>query len=254
VLAASRTTVIAASAEIDQARIGAAADAGLALAMAGLVNPGPAGPPPPDGRIRRVRFGDATITFAVEDEQGKIPLNAIDEEQARRMFALLGVATDRLDLVVDSFLDWTDDDDDPRPDGAEADYYAPRHVRPRNGMLLSIAEAGMIRGFDARLVEAIGKVATVHFGQGSFRPEHASLLAIQVLHGETGGAIDLINRRRELAGQSTALRTDGADALVNRPLTVVVTVQLDSGARRTRRSLVMLTGRPSQPYVVRERD
>ena len=72
-------------------------------------------------------------------------------------------------------------------------------------MLLSVAETALIRGVGKPLADRLEAIATVHFGNGSFEPAHASLTAIKVMEGEEKGAIDLIERQKELAGQRTAI-------------------------------------------------
>lgn len=250
VIEGSRGTIVAASAEADRARVRAAAEAGLAIALRDLVNGGAV---PIDGRVRRLRFGDATLAIAIQDERGKIPLNALERRQAQRMFAELGLTGQRLDVATDSFLDWIDEDEDTRPNGAERAYYAPMRIRPRDGALRSVAEVALVRGVDKALADRLESVATVHYGVGSFEPAHASLMAIRVIEGEEGGAIDLLNRQRELSGQRSALEIERQGALMRRPLTIDVEARLGQTARARVRQIVILTGSAANPYVLKER-
>lgn len=253
VIEAGRGTMVSAGADIGRARAQAAAEAGLAMALRDLLNAGPAGAPPIDGRVRHVRFDGADLAIAIEDERGKVPVNALEEDQARRLFEALGLSGERLDIATDSFMDWGDDDDEPRPHGAEAPYYAPHGIRPRNGTLRSIGEMAQIRGLDAELARRLESIATVHFGRGSFEPDHATPAAIRVIEGETRGAVDIINRERETAGQRTALALGTNDSLAGRPLTIRVGARTPDGARAQIRQIAILTGRAATPYVLRER-
>lgn len=245
--------ITAAGAEFGRAKATAAADAGLAIALQSLLSRGPSGAIPLDGRVRHVRFDGNNLAISIEDEQGKVPLNAIDEGQARRLIAAMGVTGDRLDILTDSFLDWLDEDDSPRRNGAEREYYAPLGIRARDGMLRSIAETALIRGFDTALANRLETIATVHFGRGSFKPQHASPIAINVIMGEDGGAVDLLNRQRALAGQETALTTQNGSTLVGRPLTIRVEATRADGSAARFRQIVILTGREDAPYALRER-
>lgn len=245
----ARGAIVTGGAEIDRARAAAAADAGTTLALDGLLDRDAVARWPIDGSIVRRRFGNADLAIRVEDERGKIAINTLDEDEARKMFEALGIEGERLDIVTDSLLDWLDDDDDERPHGAESAYYAPLGIRPANGGLSSIGEAVLIRGFDSRLVAQLERIATTDYGQGSFEPRHASPLAIQVMEGDDG-AVDAIDREREAAGERTAIDlTD--QSLAGRPLTIAVDVRLDDGARAERREIVELTGSAAAPYVVR---
>lgn len=253
VIEASRGTIVAASAEVDRARAHAAAEAGLAIALRNLMNGGPGGAPPIDGRVQHLRFENADLAIAIQDERGKIPLNALDSSLSRRLFEELGLSGDRLDIATDSFLDWIDDDDDPRPNGAENGYYKDMGIRPRNGNLLSVAEMALIRGVGKPLADKLEAIATVHFGSGSFEPKHASLAAIKVIEGENNGAIDLIERQRELAGQQTALAIESSKDLIGHPLTIEINASIGQNAHSYIRQIVILTGRASAPYVFKER-
>ncbi len=249
IVEASRGTTVAATAEIDRARAQAASEAGLAIALGQLL----AGEAALDGRTRRFRYHEADIAVTVQDERGKVPLNALEEAEARRLFEVMGLTGERLDIATDSFLDWIDDDDDVRPQGAEVDHYAADGIRPRNGPLRSVAETALIRGIGSDLAERMAGFASVHFGNGSFEPSRASISAIRVMEGDEGGAIDIINRQREIAGDRTALTIETLSALKGRPLTVMVDARLESGARAGLRQIVILTDRAVQPYVLLER-
>ncbi len=56
--------------------------------------------------------------------------------------------------VADAILDWLDPDDEPRTDGAEADYYQGLNppYRPRNGRIASIGELLLVRGVTPRVL------------------------------------------------------------------------------------------------------
>lgn len=241
----------AGGAEISRAHAIAAADAGTAMALQALLSHDAATRWPIDGRTVRRRFDQADLAIRVEDERGKIALNTLEDEDARRLFENLGVEGDRLDVVTDSFLDWTDDDDDARDHGAETAYYLPLGIRPSNTALTSIGETIHIRGFDAALVARLQRVATISYGSGGgFDPRHASPLAVRVMAGETKGAIDEIGQEREAAGQTVALSIDD-ESLIGRPLTIVTEARLADGARAVRRIVVELTGSSRTPYFIR---
>ena len=250
----ARSISTAGGAEVSRARAIAAADAGIAMALQGLLAHDTASRWPIDGRTVRRSFNQADLAIRVEDERGKIALNTLENEDARRLFENLGLDGDRLDVVTDSFLDWIDDDDDARDHGAESAYYAPLGIRPSNGQLTSIGEMIHIRGFDAALVAQLQRVATISYGSGGgFDPHHATPLAIRVMEGETKGAIDEINQEREAAGQTVALSIDD-ESLVGRPLTIVADARLADRAHAVRRVVVQLTGSSSAPYFISSSD
>lgn len=248
---AMRAAVISGEAEVDAARAAAAADAGIAIAIGHLITPDDRSRWVMDGRLRQVGFETARLSIRIDDERGKVPINLIEEDQVTRMLEAVGLQSPALQVARDSLLDWIDDDDEPRTDGAEADFYRPRGYEPRNSYLFSIGELARIRGFTPQLVARLAPFVTVHFSGGAFEPRYAQPQALGVMLGTGGQGPDAIARTRELAGQTTALGFISAGRLVGRPLSVHVIAELPSGARAERTLIVELTGAASRPYVIR---
>ena len=67
------------------------ADAGVAFGLAGLLDPVVANRWPADGRTRRIRYGGGTIEIHVQDEAGKLDLNAAPIELINGLVHALGI-------------------------------------------------------------------------------------------------------------------------------------------------------------------
>jgi general secretion pathway protein K len=251
-LASHRGVIASVRGQLENAQLKAAADAGLASAIYGLSLPDFSQRWSIDGRARTVRFADTMLTIVVEDEHGKIPINRLNEDEERNLFIAAGVQGPRLDQLVDCFEDWTDDDDDPRPNGAEAPAYVSLGIKPRNSALESVGELAMIKGMDIDLYNKIAPSLTVFFGEsGSFSVETAQPLALAVMSGSKIDAADVIEREREIAGERPVLDTQSAPRnLAGRPLTVRVTARDSEGGTFQRSTIIELTGVKS-PYWVR---
>ncbi len=239
-------------AEAERARLAAAADAGLALAVTRLGDRNRALRWSIDGRPRYASFSGSDLQIIVEDERGKVPLNQLADEQARALFEELG-ATDRaLDIQTDSLLDWRDDDDDTRSNGAEVDFYRPLRITPRNGELRSVEELMAVRGMTPAVLAGLRGKASAGRNQGvGFDERFAAPLALSVMSGGGPGSPAVIARERELAGQRVAIDLAEEESLVGHPLTIRVTARRSGGGRLERAWLIELTGRQEQPYVVR---
>ena len=95
-----------------------------------------------NGRIRdeNARFNPNGIL----DAYGNLDLKK--KEQMERLLSLLGHPADWMDAL----LDWLDGDDQPRPRGAEREFYLSRKkpYRPKNGPLDSLDELLLIKGME----------------------------------------------------------------------------------------------------------
>jgi len=251
VLALTQRVQVSAGADIEAARVRAAADAGIALGIRSLLATDASGASVIDGRTRRTVFDGAALEIRVIDERGKVPLNLLDEQQLDALLAFAGLSGDPLAIARDSFLDWIDDDDEPRPNGAEYPYYQPQAIRPRNSGFLTLGELGRVRGFSPQVVARIAAIATTDFGNGPFSTRFALPQAIRIMYPAGDAAVAEIVRSREAQGQTTAFEGIDRATLIGRPVTVAVRARAVSGATTERRCVIELTGARLRPYVIR---
>ena len=250
-VAGNRIAVGDAGAEIGRARVRAAADAGLAMALDGLLVSDRAMRWSIDGRVHEADFNGTHIRIMIEDERGKVPLNLLDDDTAKALAEAAGRSGNAAQIAADSLLDWTDDDDEARLDGAESEFYAPRGTHPRNGPPRSIDELTLIRGWDRAMIEQVRPFVTIWFGRASFDARFAQPKAIGIMLGGGEGNPLAIQRQREADGQRTAIELGDDIVLTGRPLTVAVEASDATGARAVHRTVIELTGARAQPYVVR---
>jgi len=238
-------------AETSAARLGAAADAGVEIALANLTRPGLAARWAIDGRTYSASFRAVPIAIRIEDEAGKIMLNRIDGENIGWLMSALGLPPAQVEALRDSFDDWLDQDDEPRQFGAEGETYRPRGYAARNGPPQSVEELGDIAGFTPALVERVARIATVDVNGKAFDKRYADPLAIAVMNDGDRNGVDVIERRREIAGQRPALAINDPEDWRGRVVTIIATARGPGGAQAQRRVVAEITGNPRQPYVLR---
>lgn len=68
-------------------------------------------------------LGEGRVSYVVEDESAKINLNIVSREVLGELMRLSGVEKTDRDIVVDSILDWRDENHEFHLNGAEDDYY-----------------------------------------------------------------------------------------------------------------------------------
>jgi general secretion pathway protein K len=106
-----------------------------------------------DGAWREHSLGAGALRVRLIDEGGKININRINEQTLRRILTNLGLDGARRDALVDAIMDWRDEDELHRVNGAENDYYAsltPAYTA-RNGPLDSVDDLLWIKGVTREL-------------------------------------------------------------------------------------------------------
>lgn len=116
--------------------------------------------------------GDGTVAVAIQDEGGKINVNALvtpngtkpsvplQIEQLKRLFRLKGLDP----APVGAIVDWLDRDENEEPSGAESAYYErlDRPYRGRNGRMDTLAELHLVKGITDEVYRAISPYLTVY--------------------------------------------------------------------------------------------
>ena len=118
--------------------------------------------------------GVGTVTIGIEEESGKLDLNAATSQTgtpnaftkaaAERLLTRLGLSHD----LYDALADWTDTDETPRPGGAESSYY--RTLKPpypaHNDRLTTFEELARVKGFTPEVLTKLKSCTTVYGSAG----------------------------------------------------------------------------------------
>lgn len=139
--------------------------------------------------VRVVPVGDGVLTIRIEDEQAKLnpnlmisPNGEVNAEAYAAYERFVKALKFRRNLV-DAAVDWIDKDDTPRAEGAESyDYYKgliPPYVS-KNSPLSSVDELKLVKGYDAKTFDSIGKNITV-YTDGRININNASKEALMSL-------------------------------------------------------------------------
>lgn len=202
---AMRTEALAARNGLDGARAYYQARTGIHRAIAQL------SALPIDNVLSQPLVGeeeDASYEARVESEGGKIDINLVPEERLKEILRKGGLSAEDAESVGDSILDWRDEDDMPRANGAESAYYSslPDPVKIRNGKLWSIDELLAVKGVTPELYRGfLSKVFTVHGLSLSVDVNAAPVEVLRVLPGITPQAAEaLVSLRRDSRFRSPA--------------------------------------------------
>lgn len=101
-----------------------------------------------DGQWHREELWGAPVWVRITDESGKIPINLVTQGLLRQILSNLGLDMEQSDEITASILDWRDEDDEERVNGAETDYYLdrPRPYAAKNAKLDSLEELMLVKG------------------------------------------------------------------------------------------------------------
>ena len=245
----ARMAIARTGGELGKARAVAAADAGVALALHRIVDGDATTSVISDGRPWTEQFDGARLTIRLVYERGKVPINVIDEATVTRLLESQGLQGSALLTAQDSLLDWLDDDDEPRPYGAEARDYAPSGIAPRNGALQSVGELARIRGIGPVLAARMAPLVTVSPGATSFEAAHADPRALGIMLG-SGGEVSALIRAREQAGARTALELGEANSLGSGPITIRIDAETGGAAAHREAEVEILPG-PGRRWRIR---
>lgn len=119
------------------------------------------------GRTYRIRI-------SVQDTNGLLSLTNLYVPGLKNLLEFFGVENERKEIIIDSLLDWIDEDDLERLYGAEESYYrrAGKPYGPRNYPLQYKEELLFIRGMDEVLYQKISPFLTILPNTG-FNPNTA---------------------------------------------------------------------------------
>lgn len=122
-----------------------------------------------NAHIPEVSFGAGQFAVRIENESGKIDINTANDALLRMM--LKGFEMDEMEknIIVDSILDWRDEDSFHRLHGAENDYYQslPEPYDCKDGPFDTVEELLLVRGVTPEIFYGgLKEMVTVFQGGG----------------------------------------------------------------------------------------
>lgn len=205
---------------VDATRARYAAEAGLGRAVYELRRIDPQTRWVADGRAYEWRFNDTELRISVQDESGKVDINAADENTWLSLLLAVRVPDEDARKLVDAIFDWRDPDDLVRAQGAEKNEYqaAERSYAPTNRGFSTVGELQQVLGMDYALFRKLEPLVTVY--ARSPRPNFAFAPApvLQMVPGMTPErAQEWIQQRNQLnamqLSQTPLLLPDGTPVL-----------------------------------------
>lgn len=124
----------------------------------------------PWARPLRIEDEKGTLQVTIEEESGKLNLNYLASPRGNLDPTVQGIVErllKGLKLPVDlcdPLADWLDEDEEPRPAGAESAYYGTLQpsYRAKGGKLDTVGELGLVKGYEGRTLERLRPFVTVY--------------------------------------------------------------------------------------------
>ncbi len=185
--------------------------------------------------IKNYAIGDGLLSAQIQDERGKLNLNDLVAsagdpiqsktriDRIRRLFELLQINPD----LVDALIDWLDQDDNPRPAGAESLHY--QSLRPAyraaNGPLQAINDLRLIKGFTPDVIDRLSRYVTVYPIDGgapvnintaeppviqALDPDITPTMAMEIVQGRPYKTKEELNRIGSFVDIGAKLRASGS--------------------------------------------
>jgi len=173
----------------------------------------------PDGRAYEANLFGTKLRISVQDESGRLSLNATDEASLAHAFTNVGIAPGRAEAIAAAIADWRDQDDERRLGGAErADYAAAGYADlPANAPFDNLDELHSVMGVTDDVFRRISPLLSVLSDDPSANLEAAPVEVLGALFGANSPQIAaILARRSQIAstplgqsGMTSLARSDG---------------------------------------------
>lgn len=259
----SRTEATLARNAADNARARALADAGAYRALLGMIERRTEQRWRADGTEYALEMGGDRARITVQDEFGKIDLNAAPDALVRLLLVGLEVGDEAADALVDAIADFRDTDDLRRLNGAEdRDYRAAGLDHgPKDAPFEAVDELRRVLGMTPALYRKVAPLVTVYSGRRGINPVTAPRELLLAIPGVDTQQIEALtaDRNAESAGPGAAilqaipklaeLRFASTSSYAT-VATIRSVARLANGGLFIREAVVRATARPGSPYLI----
>jgi general secretion pathway protein K len=248
--ATSRTEAQLARNFVDNAQARALAEAGIARAILGLLEPRPEDRWRADNFDYTFPLADGEVAIAIQDEAGKVDLNRAPDALLREMFLAVGIGGRETDGLVRAI-------NGRRPQGETRPAGAQDEITPASGFA-SVEELLGVPGMTPELYARIAPDLTVYSNRLAINPMTAPPEVLAAAPGISPSVVEAILSVRNGSGNFAALvaRLEAMGANRYGPLTTARTFTIRAEARTTagavfiREAVVALPRRAAPPFQI----
>jgi general secretion pathway protein K len=251
--ATMRTETLSTARQVQAAQARALAEAGVWLAVKGLLQPTTAQLWQTDGSLETVPYDDSVIYIQVQDEAGKIDLNTAQREILLGLLQSTNISGDQAESITSAILDWRDRDNLIRIKGAEDPDYQVANLDydAKDGPFNSIEELRRVLGMTEAIFKKIRPALTIHSHLPGINPLVAVREALLALPGIETMDVDafILNREDESSISMTGVDKRFLSSTQNK--TFLISSEGISGDSKVRLDIVILLKRNKKlPFTV----
>jgi len=282
-LAGSNTAQLQAYGGVDLVRRTALEDAAIARAVAGAMADQTAPTTPGgslnfmktprwqrDGTPQTISFEGHDITVAIEDESGKVDINAASKDTLTALLRTTDMSGADIEDLVNHIIDWRSDPKDSAKDNIiPVEYQGLGYAyHSRHAPFQSIDELRLVDGMSPEVYDQIAPGITVYSRQKAIDPNTAPLVALMTLPGlDREKAIDVIAGRArgipyspppgQASGASPASATPAngvaapaTSGVIGHALTITAAIALDDKRLAIRHEVVRIISTNAPVFLV----
>jgi general secretion pathway protein K len=122
-------------------------------------------------KIPLISYGDGVMDIEIQNESGKVNINAASRGLLEMMLSAFDLDDQDKEIIIDSILDWRDEDDSYRLNGAEDEYYGSlaHPYEAKNGFFDSVDELLLVRGMTPEIFYGgLKEMITIYPGESLF--------------------------------------------------------------------------------------
>jgi len=240
-----------------QARL--SAEAAINLAVLALRDPDDETRMLADGRLYETEIDGVILEVSATDERGKVDINATDELTLANLFTGHGMELQDAELLAAAVMDWRDEDELERVNGAEEEAYlaAGMEMGPANRPFMMTEELLQVIGMEYELYRSLEPGITVFSRVGEPDPAFAPVEALMALPDITyEEAMNFVQERNsQLPGESLGTELPNGVLVMEQGRGVTYSIQaratMPNGVWEQLQATIRLGGnRSGSPYRV----
>ena len=212
-----------------------------------------------DGRTYQTELDGVLVEVSATDERGRVDINATDELTLANLFIGHGMEFDAAELLAAAVLDWRDEDELERVNGAEEDAYlaAGLEMGPANRSFMMTEELLQVIGMEYELYRLLEPGITVFSRVAEPNPAFAPVEALMAMPDITyEEAVNFVQERNsQLPGDSVGTELPNGLMVMEQGRGVTYSIQaratMPNGVWEQLQATIRLGGgRDGRPYRI----